>query len=78
MNFFFVFVFLTTYLSYIFVLDTSIFTVTDDNKEKKKIKVLQVFLKDFLLKFEEIILQIHKHLTLDNLNTQKIKLHTNP
>ena len=49
-----------TYLSYIFSRDTSIFTITNDKKERKKNQFLEYFWR-ILRKFEEKILQIHKY-----------------
>ena len=76
MNLFSVFVSLMTYLGYILLPDFSIFTTTDDEKEKKK-SILQLFLKDFTQSWRESFGNSLTLLTLDNLNTQKIELHTN-
>ena len=59
MNSFFAFVSLKNYLSYIFLLDASIFTISDDKKDWKN-----QFFKYFWrieLKFDEKSLEIHKH-----------------
>ena len=67
-----------TYVSYIFVLDVSIFIIIDDEKEWKN-QFFKYFLR-ILIKFEEKNLEIHKHiqLTLDNKSTQKIELYASP
>ena len=72
MNFFLVFVSLMTYLYYVFLLDASILTVTAIMRKREKINSSSIF-AGFLLKFEE-----KTQLTLNDLNTQKTKLHTNP
>ena len=46
-----------TYLSYVFLLDASIFTAIDEKKEEQK-STLQIFLKDVT---EEKNVEIHKH-----------------
>ena len=46
-----------TYLSYVFLLDASIFTTVDEKKEEQK-STLQIFLKDVT---EEKNLEINKH-----------------
>ena len=46
-----------TYLSYVFLLDASIFTKIDEKKEEQK-STLQIFLKDVT---EEKNVEIHKH-----------------
>ena len=61
MDFTLVFVCLMTYVSYIFLLDTTIFAITEDEKEEKN-SVLQVLeFWGILLKFKEKILKIYKH-----------------
>ena len=60
MDFTLVFVCLMTYVSYIFLLDTTIFAITEDEKEEKN-SVLQVLeFWGILLKFKEKILKIYK------------------
>ena len=55
-----------TYLNYIFLLDASIFTTTDDEK-KEKINSSTIF--------EEFYLNLKRKFW--KFNTQKIELHTN-
>ena len=70
MNFFSVFVSLMTYLGYIFLLDVSIFTTIDDEKE---IKInLSSIVKDWGESFGNSLTL----LTLCNLHNQKTELHT--
>ena len=73
LNFFSVFISLITYLGHIFLLDVSIFTIIDDEKEVK-INFSSI-LKDFTESWGEIFGNSLTLLTHDNLNTQKIELH---
>ena len=60
MDFILVFVFLMTYVSYIFLLDTTIFAITEDEKEEKN-PILQVLeFWGVLLKFKEKFLKIYE------------------
>ena len=64
-----------TYLGYIFLLDGSIFTTIEDEKELK-INSSNI-LKDFTESRGESFGNSLTLLTFYNLNTQKIELHTN-
>ena len=64
-----------TCLGYIFSLDVSIFTTTDDEKEVK-INSSSI-LKDLTESSRESFGNSLTLFTLDNLNTQKIEFHTN-
>ena len=77
MSFFSVSFPLMTYLNYIFLLDVSLFTITDDEKEGQN-----QFFKYFWrisFKFEKMIRQVHKHSWLSiTWILKKIELHTDP
>ena len=70
-----VFVSLMSYLGYTFLLDVSTFT-TIDNEKKLKINSSYI-LKDFTQSWRVSFGNSLALFTLNNLNTQKIELHTN-
>ena len=66
-----------SYLSFAFLLDASIFTTIDEEKEEQK-STLQQFLKDVTWILGKKLGNSWTQMTLDNLNIQEIELFTNP
>ena len=71
-----VFVSSVTCINFFFLLDTSFSPLLMMRKREKSI--LQVFFQDFTYIWQENFGDSWTKLTLDNLNTQKTGLHTNP